>query len=89
MDAPEWVVQHPHSAREPGATNRTHGISIQGRFVLGAASPHPSLTRKPQRTPDCAKPARAGARMLEYTLRGFTAGAAPLAPPATAQPHRR
>src|SRR4051794_19768377 len=26
MVAPEWVVQHPHSAREPGATNRTHGI---------------------------------------------------------------
>src|SRR4051812_33392050 len=26
MVAPAWVVQHPHSAREPGATNRTHGI---------------------------------------------------------------
>src|SRR6059058_3531730 len=30
MVAPEWVVQHPHSAREPGATNRTHGISPRG-----------------------------------------------------------
>src|SRR3954452_6423119 len=29
MVAPAWVVQHPHSAREPGATNRTHGISTQ------------------------------------------------------------
>src|SRR4051812_10085010 len=27
MVAPAWVVQPPHSAREPGATNRTHGIS--------------------------------------------------------------
>src|SRR3954452_2508310 len=26
MVAPEWVVQHPHSARERGATNRAHGI---------------------------------------------------------------
>src|SRR5215210_1462644 len=26
MVAPEWVVQHPHSAREQGATNRAHGI---------------------------------------------------------------
>src|SRR5829696_1268023 len=26
MVAPEWVVQHSHSARERGATNRTHGI---------------------------------------------------------------
>src|SRR4051812_45723051 len=31
MVAPAWVVQHPHSAREPGATNRTHGISTQRR----------------------------------------------------------
>ena len=30
MVAPAWVVQHPHSAREPGATNRTHGISPRG-----------------------------------------------------------
>src|SRR3954465_7466018 len=30
MVAPEWVVQHPHSAREQGATNRTHGISTDG-----------------------------------------------------------
>src|SRR3954469_8057038 len=29
MVAPAWVVQHPHCAREPGATNRTHGISTQ------------------------------------------------------------
>src|SRR5687768_10607509 len=29
MVAPEWVVQPPHSAREQGATNRTHGISTQ------------------------------------------------------------
>src|SRR4051812_15992155 len=28
MVAPAWVVQPPHSAREPGATNRTHGIFI-------------------------------------------------------------
>src|SRR3954468_13918936 len=33
MVAPEWVVQHPHSAREQGATNRTHGIST--RIVTG------------------------------------------------------
>src|SRR3954454_20760333 len=26
MVAPAWVVQHPHSAREQGATNRAHGI---------------------------------------------------------------
>src|SRR3954463_1597937 len=26
MVAPEWVVQHPHFAREQGATNRAHGI---------------------------------------------------------------
>src|SRR3954462_10589305 len=31
MVAPEWVVQHPHSAREQGATNRAHGISTQRR----------------------------------------------------------
>src|SRR5215213_11958841 len=31
MVAPAWVVQHPHSAREQGATNRTHGISTQRR----------------------------------------------------------
>src|SRR3954447_20028405 len=30
MVAPEWVVQQPHSARERGATNRTHGI-FKGR----------------------------------------------------------
>src|SRR4051794_11114977 len=35
MVAPAWVVQHPHSAREPGATNRTHGIS--NRDVVGEA----------------------------------------------------
>src|SRR3954447_22640618 len=28
MVAPEWVVQHPHSAREQDATNRAHGIFI-------------------------------------------------------------
>src|SRR3954447_1727860 len=36
MVAPEWVVQHPHSAREQGATNRAHGISTRpdlARFV--------------------------------------------------------
>src|SRR5918993_710053 len=31
MVAPEWVVQHPPSARERGATNRTHGI-FKGRL---------------------------------------------------------
>src|SRR3954462_11147158 len=30
MIAPEWVVQHPHSAREQDATNRAHGI-FKGR----------------------------------------------------------
>src|SRR3954464_91293 len=29
------AVQHPHCAREQGATNRTHGISIQGRLDEG------------------------------------------------------
>src|SRR4051812_21413534 len=28
MVAPEWVVQHPHSARERDATNRAHGIFV-------------------------------------------------------------
>src|SRR5215216_7166067 len=28
MVAPAWVVQHPHSAREQGATNRAHGIFV-------------------------------------------------------------
>src|SRR3954471_23397837 len=28
MVAPAWVVRHPHSAREKGATNRTHGIFV-------------------------------------------------------------
>src|SRR3954447_22548635 len=30
MVAPAWVVQHPYSARERGATNRAHGI-FKGR----------------------------------------------------------
>src|SRR3954454_8418657 len=28
MVAPAWGVQHPHSAREQGATNRAHGIFV-------------------------------------------------------------
>src|SRR5215217_4786934 len=28
MVAPEWVVQHSHSARERDATNRAHGIFL-------------------------------------------------------------
>ena len=36
MVAPEWVVQPPHSAREPGATNRTHGISALRRAIEAA-----------------------------------------------------
>src|SRR4051812_21247388 len=28
MVAPAWVVRHPHSAREKGATNRAHGIFV-------------------------------------------------------------
>jgi transposase, IS6 family len=35
MVAPEWVVQPPHSAREQGATNRTHGI-FKGRHFEAA-----------------------------------------------------
>src|SRR5436305_4536974 len=35
MVAPEWVVQQPHSARERGATNRTHGI-FKGRHYEAA-----------------------------------------------------
>ena len=35
MVAPEWVVQQPHSAREQGATNRTHGI-FSGRHFEAA-----------------------------------------------------
>ena len=31
MVAPEWVVQHPHSAREQGATNRAHGFFGEDR----------------------------------------------------------
>src|SRR3954463_14900788 len=31
------AVQHPHSAREQGATNRTHGISTQRRAKDTAA----------------------------------------------------
>src|SRR3954465_8926937 len=38
MVAPAWVVQHPHSARERGAT-RTHGISTQrGAYGTVAAT---------------------------------------------------
>jgi hypothetical protein len=29
-----------------------------------------AVTRSPTRTPDCAKPARVGARMLEYFIQG-------------------
>src|SRR3954462_14372118 len=39
MVAPAWVVQHPHSAREPGATNRTHGISHAGTLDVLAELP--------------------------------------------------
>src|SRR3954447_12239756 len=50
MVAPEWVVQHPHSAREPGATNRTHGISTQRRAnETVAATSAVSCPQKPDR----------------------------------------
>src|SRR3954465_5865347 len=35
MVAPKWVVQHPHSARERGATNRAHGM-FKGRHCEAA-----------------------------------------------------
>src|SRR3954462_12201146 len=35
MVAPAWVVQHPHSARERGASNRAHGI-FKGRHFEAA-----------------------------------------------------
>ena len=42
MVAPEWVVQHPHSARERGATNRAHGIfkgrHFEASLILQAVS---------------------------------------------------
>src|SRR4051812_28315091 len=38
MVAPEWGVQHPHSARERGATNRAHGI-FKGRHFADAGWP--------------------------------------------------
>src|SRR5215213_87068 len=42
MIAPEWVVQHLHSAREPGATNRTHrifkGRHYEATLILQAVS---------------------------------------------------
>src|SRR5215213_8338665 len=42
MVAPEWVVQHLHSAREPGATNRTHrifkGRHYEATLILQAVS---------------------------------------------------
>jgi transposase, IS6 family len=42
MVAPEWVVQHPHSAREQGATNRAHGIfkgrPFEATLILQAVS---------------------------------------------------
>src|SRR6059058_6064397 len=39
MVAPEWVVRHPHSAREQGATNRAHGILMPscGHFMTSLA----------------------------------------------------
>src|SRR5437763_15943438 len=44
MVAPEWVVQHPHSAKEQGATDRTHGIFWE-----------PKLTRNAQRDADAVR----------------------------------
>src|SRR3954452_3643913 len=42
MVAPEWGVQHPHSARERGATNRAHGIfkgrHFEATLILQAVS---------------------------------------------------
>ena len=42
MVAPAWVVQHPHSARERGATNRAHGIfkgrHFEATLILQAVS---------------------------------------------------
>ena len=42
MVAPGWVVQHPHSARERGATNRSHGIfkgrHFEASLILQAVS---------------------------------------------------
>src|SRR3954463_15020668 len=43
MVAPEWVVQHPHSAREQGATNRAHGIFFTR--VLVVVSKDENLTK--------------------------------------------
>src|SRR5437763_7705057 len=45
MVAPEWVVQQPHSARERGATNRTHGIfkDHEVGFVHMDVKPLPTL----------------------------------------------
>src|SRR3954464_8078217 len=46
MVAPEWVVQHPHSARERGATNRAHGI-FKGRHFEAALTVHqPRLSKE-------------------------------------------
>src|SRR4051812_48481809 len=45
MVAPAWVVQHPHSARERGATNRAHGIfkgrHFEATLILQAVSWYP------------------------------------------------
>src|SRR4051812_16300938 len=41
MVAPEWVVQHPHSARERGATNRAHGIFKPGSYSIAVRSSVP------------------------------------------------
>src|SRR4051812_33599482 len=54
MVAPKWVVQHPHSARERGATNRAHGIFkvIAVAASMGEAALLPRLVR--QDAPDAA-----------------------------------
>src|SRR3954467_1866134 len=46
MVAPKWVVQHPHSARERGATNRAHGIFIDAYTrVHGRPPAEPAMQR--------------------------------------------
>src|SRR3954447_13696478 len=66
MVAPEWVVQHPHSARERDATNRAHGIfGLPPGPTKGQAQQVPGFDRYVRvaaRAPPLARPGRMPSR---------------------------
>src|SRR4051812_39809587 len=47
MVAPEWVVRHPHSARERGATNHAHGILSRRAETLEVPRPRSDSDAEP------------------------------------------